>query len=223
MASKYIALSFDDGTPNDERLVPLLNKYGIKATFHLNAGLIPMDDEVSEWNRLPLSRLEHLYEGHEVAAHSYSHPDLRELIEEEILEELIMDFRILDVCFKQKTLGFAYPFGTFDERVIQQLHLSPALYVRTIRDTHQFNKPHDLYLLDPTCHMSSPDLFELTQKFIDEKSDEPLFFLIWGHSYELNTVQDWERFESFLKLISQEKSIVSESILECLRLMNLCS
>ncbi len=222
MGTKTIALSFDDGTPNDERLVPLLNKYGIKATFHLNAGLIPMDDEVSEWNRLPLTRLAHLYDGHEVAAHSYSHPDLRDLIEEEILEELTMDFKILDVCFKQKTLGFAYPFGTFDERVLQQLHLTPALYARTIRDTHHFKQPTDLYLLDPTCHMSYPDLFKLTRKFIDEKSEEPLFFLIWGHSYELVTQEDWDRFESFLKLISLQKEIVSGSILECLRLMNLC-
>ena len=222
MKHKYLALSFDDGTPYDERLVPLLNKYNIKATFHLNAGLIPMDDEVSVWDRLPLTRLEHLYEGHEVAAHSYSHPDLCELIEEEILEELVMDFKILDACFKQKTVGFAYPFGSFDERVIQQLHQSPALYARTIRDTHQFNRPTDLYLLDPSCHIKDQELFELTQKFIDEESDEPLFLLIWGHSYELSSVQDWDRFESFLKMISSHKDIISASILECLRMMNLC-
>ena len=222
MGTKYIALSFDDGTLNDERLVSLLNKYGLKASFHLNAGLIPKDDEVSTWNRLHLSRLEHLYEGHEVAAHSYSHPNLPDLNEEAILEELTMDFKTLDVYFNQKTLGFAYPFGTFDERVIQQLRLTPAVYGRTIQDTHHYTQPTDLYRLNPTCHMSYPNLFELTQKFIDEKSDEPLFFLIWGHSFELSTDQAWDRFESFLKMISKREDIVSGTMLECLKWTNLC-
>jgi peptidoglycan/xylan/chitin deacetylase (PgdA/CDA1 family) len=221
MNRKFIALSFDDGTTNDERLVRLLNKYSIKASFHLNAGLIPMDDEISDLNRLPLTRIKHLYTGHEVAAHSYSHPDLCELNEEEIFEEVNSDIRTLNVYFNQNTLGFAYPFGTFDECIINQLKLTSLYYARTIRDTLSFQLPSDPFLLDPTCHIMYPGLFDLTQNFIDDNSNKPLFFLVWGHSYELEKQEDWDRFESFLRIIAEDGDIFSGSIIECLTQMEM--
>ena len=33
-------LSYDDGQVFDKRLVEMFNKYGLKATFHLNAGTL---------------------------------------------------------------------------------------------------------------------------------------------------------------------------------------
>ena len=35
---KALTMSFDDGRDSDRRAVEILNKYGIKGTFHLNAG-----------------------------------------------------------------------------------------------------------------------------------------------------------------------------------------
>ena len=36
---KYVTFSFDDGITQDKRLVEMLNKYGLKATFNLNSSL----------------------------------------------------------------------------------------------------------------------------------------------------------------------------------------
>ena len=36
---KYVTFSFDDGVTQDKRLIELLNKYGLKATFNLNSSL----------------------------------------------------------------------------------------------------------------------------------------------------------------------------------------
>ena len=36
---KYLTFSFDDGVLQDKRLVALLNKYGLKATFNVNSSL----------------------------------------------------------------------------------------------------------------------------------------------------------------------------------------
>jgi len=37
---KAITFSFDDGTMQDVRLFEILNKYGLKATFNINSGLL---------------------------------------------------------------------------------------------------------------------------------------------------------------------------------------
>ena len=56
---KVLTMSYDDGKPEDERLVQIFRDNGIKGTFHLNAGLY----EDSQYGRLPLSRVRRLYEG----------------------------------------------------------------------------------------------------------------------------------------------------------------
>jgi peptidoglycan/xylan/chitin deacetylase (PgdA/CDA1 family) len=215
MNKKFLAFSFDDGTPNDERLVPLLNRYGIKASFHLNAGMIPLNGMIGPNDRLPLNRLQSLYTGHEVAAHSYTHPFLTELTPNQIKEELEKDIEGLNLYFTQKTQGFAYPFGVFNDKVIEALKKTPLLYARTIRDTHGFDLPKEPYLLDPTCHILDERLLGMTEEFLSEGDDR--FFLIWGHSYELRTEADWDRFESFLKRIAHHENIFYGSILECLK------
>ena len=44
---KALTFSFDDGNEDDVRLVGLLNRYGVKGTFNLNAGLL---SHPSSWN-----------------------------------------------------------------------------------------------------------------------------------------------------------------------------
>lgn len=214
MTQKYLAFSFDDGTPNDVRLVALLDQYGIKATFHLNAGLIPLDGKIGHWDRLPLSVLASLYGHHEVAAHSFTHPDLTKLSEEAVLEELHFDIQTLDRYFNQQTRGFAYPYGTFNPQVVELLKATPLVYARTIQDTHGFDLPTDPFLLDPTCHIHDPRMESLADTFLED-SPTPKFFLIWGHSYELNTEEDWARFETFLKKIAHRSDVFYGTILEC--------
>ena len=36
--SKAFTMSYDDGTIHDRRLVEIMNRYGIRGTFNLNAG-----------------------------------------------------------------------------------------------------------------------------------------------------------------------------------------
>ena len=39
--SKAFTMSYDDGTIHDRRLVEIMNRYGIRGTFNLNAGSGP--------------------------------------------------------------------------------------------------------------------------------------------------------------------------------------
>ena len=58
--------------PADKRLVEILNRYGLKATFNLNGG------KVNQVGRMLIEELKPLYisNGHEVAVHGACHYSL---------------------------------------------------------------------------------------------------------------------------------------------------
>ncbi len=43
---KVFTLSYDDGKCADRRLIEIMNRYGVRGTFHLNAGLIGSQDRI---------------------------------------------------------------------------------------------------------------------------------------------------------------------------------
>ena len=79
---KYFIFSIDDGTIYDQKVIDIFNKYNIRATFNLNSGLQDFvwykDDRPVE--RLKLFGNRHIYDTHEVASHSLTHPYLTSII-----------------------------------------------------------------------------------------------------------------------------------------------
>ena len=55
--TKAITFSFDDGNIDDIRLIELLKKYGLKATFNLNSGGM---SESSCWTYNGIKEVKHL-------------------------------------------------------------------------------------------------------------------------------------------------------------------
>ena len=64
--AKALTMSYDDGKIQDERLVSIFNRYGIRGTFNLNYGMI--DKEGLTPPRIKSSRINELYTGHEIAS-----------------------------------------------------------------------------------------------------------------------------------------------------------
>ena len=84
MEKKYICLSFDDGpnlgddhTMND--MLDLLEKFNIKASFFL------IGNKITEENKAVIKRAVEM--GCDIQNHTWTHPDMTKLSEEEILEE----------------------------------------------------------------------------------------------------------------------------------------
>ena len=79
---KILTFSYDDGVSQDVRLIELLNKYGMKGTFNLNSGLLGragslMREGVRVDNiKVQPQDVRQVYAGHEVAAHTLTHPFL---------------------------------------------------------------------------------------------------------------------------------------------------
>jgi peptidoglycan/xylan/chitin deacetylase (PgdA/CDA1 family) len=119
---KAITLSYDDGIKQDIRLVQLLNKYQLKATFNINTGLSdPSFDFFIDGHRIEHLSFEDmipLYQGHEVAVHTVTHPFLTNLSDREINNEIVDDITKINHIFKQKPVGMAYPYGIYDDRVV---------------------------------------------------------------------------------------------------------
>lgn len=216
---KFVALSYDDATLADERFIALLNRYGMKATLHINAGLYRSLHPHKTGNqlRLPLNVMRNLYRLHEVAAHGFTHPDLTGLSSDQIDAELKQDIETLNCDFKQKTIGFAYPYGTYTPRVVERVKASGLLYARTIKNTYKFALPLNPLRLHPTCHDNDPKLPALIDKFLALPASEDALFILWGHSYEFEVEKRWGSFEETLKRLSRQPGVHYGTLAQALK------
>ncbi len=200
---KALTLSYDDGVVQDARLIEILNKHGIKATFNINSGCYLAEDAVRErfYGRMKLSEAKALYigSGHEVAVHAYTHPFLERLDATEMIREITEDRRSIERDYGAITRGMAYPFGTYSDQVVDILARCGIAYARTTRSTHTFGLPENWLTLHPTCHHKDAQLEELAKRFIegDNRYHHPELFYLWGHSYEFDNDDNWDVIERF--------------------------
>ena len=201
--AKALTLSYDDGVVFDKRLIEIMDKNGLKGTFNINTGLYFPENETREKyeGRMKLSEAKELYinSGHEVAVHALTHPFLEQMDSSEVIHEIIEDRKNIERDYGTIARGMAYPFGTYNEDIIEILKLCGIAYSRTTKSTHYFGFPENWLLLNPTCHHRDPELMNLARDFVenDVKYDSPRMFYLWGHSYEFNNNDNWNVIEEF--------------------------
>lgn len=199
--AKVLTFSYDDGAVQDNRLVDIFDKYGMKATFNLNSGLMGEDQNIN--GRLTYKQALDLFANspHEVALHGCRHPRLETMPIELAAREILEDRKNLEGLFKRPITGLAYPLGGVTDSVIKMLKRCGISYGRTVAQTLKFNVPRDTddwYLFEPTCHHNNSKLFELADEFIAATPDHyPYLFFIWGHSSDFAIDNNWERIEEF--------------------------
>jgi hypothetical protein len=168
-----------------------------------------------------------LYVGHEVAVHTLSHPNLTGESDEAVEYQVEEDRKQLSRLTGYEVEGMAYPCGGVnnDDRVAAIIKEKTGVrYARTITSTYSFDLPQNIYRLDPTVHIGDADkMFELAEKFLALKTDEPQIFYIWGHAYEFDMFphMTWERFEEFCKLIAGKEDIVYATNIDLFKQLNL--
>lgn len=107
----------------------------------------------------------------------------------------------------------AYPCGGIncEDRVAELIKNNTVIkYARTITVTESFEPYEDLYQYKATLyhHEDWDKLFEFGKKFLEEDSDTPKVFYIWGHAYEFDIYPErWELFEEFCKMMSGHNDI----------------
>ena len=211
---RALTLSYDDGVEQDIRLIDILDKHGIKATFNLNSGRYADEGHVypegTIHRRLSESAVTKLYSNpnHEVAVHALTHPHLETMSPATIAYEIIKDRENLEAQFGTIVRGMAYPYGTYNDTVVEVLRNCGITYARTTEATKNFKLPHDWLRLPSTCHHNVPELMELAEKFVNKKGlAEPILFYLWGHSYEFEANDNWNVIEEFAEYMGNRDSI----------------
>ncbi len=233
---KAVTFSFDDGIQTDRQMVDLLNRYDMKGTFNINSGRFgtkhrlsderfttPNHDadhsEVESWE------VQDVYRGHEVAVHCLTHARLPKQSDEEVIRQVEEDRKNIEKLVGYPVVGMAYPYGDCDERVVRLIRENtPIWYAREIIGTGDLYdlQADNLLCYRPTVHFSKPQvLFPLAEKFLAEKNPQkPMLLYVWGHTYEAEGYEYWDRFEEFCKMISHQDDVfygTNKEVFECIR------
>ena len=222
---KAVTFSYDDGVSQDTRLISIFQKYGMKATFNLNTG-IQTEENRFEIQGVPIHRMNQsdelvqLYREHEIALHGLTHAAPSGLDSQEYEQEFLQDARNIQQIYGKYPLGMAYAYGDYSEEIIRYLQKIGIRYGRTVESSHQFTLPQDPMCLQPTCHHNDERLFELVEEFLaaDPKQGEPMLFYIWGHSYEFDVEDNWDRMETLCSMLGGHDDIFYGTNAECLGL-----
>ena len=215
---KAVTFSYDDAVLQDIRFIELLDKYNLKGTFNLNSDFLGTENHLIRegvWvdhTKVPFGKTKEIYKNHEVAVHTLTHPNLKNVKEDSVVIRQVEQDRInLTNIVGYNVQGMAYPCGgdCYDDRIIRLIRENTGVkYARTTNSNHSFDIQTELLDFSPTVyHMDFDKMFELGEKFIDLKPDNPKIYYIWGHTYEFDIANTWDKMEEFLKMISGREDI----------------
>ena len=212
---KALTLSYDDGVDTDIRFLELLEKFNIKCTFNLNSGLFNPESSIRPEDQfffhLTESQAKKLYNNPlcEVATHGFTHPFLNRQPTAQCMLEILKDRQTLEKLFGRIIRGHAYPFGTYNDDVVDILKQAGIVYARTTESHHSFKIPTDWLRMGATCHHNNPELMNLADKFINEdvRNRDGWLFYLWGHTYEFRKDGNWNVIEGFFEKVSNNSNI----------------
>ena len=216
---KALTFSYDDAVLQDKRLIEIFNKYGLKGTFNLNSELLGTENYLIREGvhvdhiKVKAEDVKYVYAGHEVAAHTLTHPSLPKTEDAEVIRQVEQDRLNLSELVGYEVVGMAYPGGGVnnDERVAKLIRENTGiLYARSTVTTGSFEPFRNLYRYEGTIyhHAEWDKLFETGQKFLDLKAETPQVMYIWGHAYEFDIYPErWAMFEEFCKMMSGKSDI----------------
>lgn len=198
---KALTFSYDDAQIYDRRLVSIFNQHDMKATFHLNSGTLDHDGFITS------SEVEELYANHEVACHAVTHPYFNQLSRTQAVTELYEDRRALEQCCGKIVRGFSYPFGEYNDWLIETAVNLGIVYSRTVEDTMNFSLPSDFLHWHPTCHHDKVS-DALIEDYLNPPDYRNLSLLyIWGHSFEFERNDNWGHITHICESLQGRKDV----------------
>lgn len=216
--TKAVTFSYDDGCDSDIKMAQTLTSYGLKGTFNLNSF------EMRKGGALTPEKVKSLIldKGHEVAVHGAWHRAQGSLRPIEGIKD-ILDCRLeLEGLFGRIIRGMAYPDfgirkflnGSSYEMIKNYLTELDIAYSRTLgEDNNRFELPSDWHVWTPTAHHDNPELMNYIDEFLNIKFEElrsdfdSRLLYIWGHSYEFERKNNWERLTQICEKISGKDDI----------------
>jgi peptidoglycan/xylan/chitin deacetylase (PgdA/CDA1 family) len=165
--NKYIVFSFDDGIKNTLKAAEILDSYNISACFFVPTIFLDETNQtikdnfcvqqlhvqpVELFNWQDLEKLKKL--GHEIGAHTHTHPNISKISDNELLDELSISNKLLTENLGQ-IIHFAWPFGHFDDIRSNQIKIVESFNWSSIASAER------------GCHCSKNDGFSSKTIFRD--------------------------------------------------------
>jgi peptidoglycan/xylan/chitin deacetylase (PgdA/CDA1 family) len=219
--AKAFNITYDDGVLQDIRFVELLNKYGLKGTFNLNSQLMEQEFEWIHESGMAVRRLNpqavrHLYDGHEIASHTLTHPYMSDKTKQQLLWEIGEDRRRLEEFFGREVVGFAVPFHYYSDTIADCVKQCGFEYGRMSEETRNYSPWQDSYFWCCGIFHLAPELDAYLDGFFATDAELALCQIV-GHSYDLDAADLWGKMEEIFRRISENQDIVPMTHIEIVR------
>jgi hypothetical protein len=193
-----------------------MKKYGIRGTFNINSGIFKdSPNDYRKGNRMTREETVKTFKdsGMEIAVHGLYHDHMTTNPSVMTAYDFFTERENLEEMFGTIVRGMAYPFGTYNDDVVDVAKMCGIAYSRTVEAHHKFTVPTDWLRMGTTCHHADEKAFELAEQFIAGEPSNVRFryegwlFYIWGHSYEFRTEEDWLRMDGLLSMLSNRDDV----------------
>ncbi len=225
MKTAVLTTSWDDGHRCDVRLARMLKGHGLKATFYV----APENQEFAKQDLLSLPEIRDLSQDFEIGAHSMTHRRLPTISEQEAAREIIESKAVLEQVIGKEIKVFCYPGGAYTKLHVQLVKDAGYRYARTVaRHTFTVDDPYeagtsvhaynhgfgfDLWRtarfvkFQPIKVLRCLEWDALAKAMFDQVIKEGGIYHIWGHSWEIDEHDDWERLENVFRYISANTKV----------------
>lgn len=223
MNKVIVTTSWDDGHILDLKLSELLKKYNLKGTFYV----APKNREFDANYLLSNEELKKISSDFEIGAHTMTHPHLTKVDIEEAKKEIIESKKYLESSIGKEIKSFCFPAGYYKKEHRNLLKEIGFVFSRTV-ERFSVRRAFDLFFAPTTIHAYRhfSDVFnviktvgirnsikayfnwdELAILMFDKAVREGGIYHIWGHSWEIDKNNDWERLERVFKYISNKDGV----------------
>jgi len=221
MAKLIVTTSWDDGSILDLKLGELLTKYGIKGTFYIPR----FSKRITPMQKIDLLELA---AKHEIGAHTINHAHLTLIPQSEAKTEIEdSKFYLEDIAGKKINM-FCYPFGEYNEDIKRIVKSCGFFGARTVKfnglkgipdpyefgvtiaaSNHRSDAAEEITRYLGAASLNSLSDWEVKAKILfDLALAEGGIWHIWGHSWEIDDHDDWNKLESMLGYVSNRPGVL---------------
>ena len=230
----YVTTSWDDGHKLDVRLAALLQKYGIKGTFYV----CPQDREFRRDDLLSNPDLQSISKDFEIGGHTITHPHLTRIPTAQADDEIALSKAYLEEILQREVTAFCYPYGDHNDAVKAIVKKYGYSMARTTK-RYAFDIPQDLFAVPTTFHTYSHysdlpkilpfakfslhtvknlwDWENLAIALFERTCQTGGVFHLWGHSWEIEKYNGWQKLENILAHIAQKSNVIHQTNTEIIQ------
>lgn len=154
-----IILTFDDGYYNNlEYLIPLLEKYQLKATIFIPTEFIQNNMNGEDKIYMNFEDIKSLNPNHvEIALHSHSHRNFSQLSIDEAEKDVLKNIELLEQNQINFTKVFAYPYGKFPKKgnkkkeffsMLERIGIISAMRIGNNVEIYPFKNKYEVNRID---------------------------------------------------------------------------